>query len=1038
MNRSHIDFHLAFPGIFRSKREMWSLALLSLPFGYFRSHKLLNIDKERLAAILKDHRVYLISKNPPSFTRWRVKMLKDLTSVNVGDRYIACGPILSKGPSKTEIMKRIADERGVELKDCLLIDDSLENVQEASAAGLVVRVVRRPWNVSNNQFSAMEPAQIPNDAEEFLDSPLETEKDIYYVIPRRSIFNTIKFASYLWRQWWLFSQGIPKRQSVVPLVNDNWSAVFRTDPNRGIIEKLENWMKVGVLPYQIKLITLKKGSPNIRVDLHLPFQNFEERTIKKLREYSRKVFESFGHHFKKGALFHFRSFSDSSEEVRLLNSESVRLAMKEHSISHTLEAAVVQKLAVQYIRSLIPHRTYGGCLFADWLMTYVMSKIFRKVEVSYNKKIEEIEFDYFLVFSSIHRSYLDSGIVCKIISDYTHNFPYVVSADKMKRVWIGKLGSLVGAMFIKRKFVDNLYAAILTEHINGRQHESNLLELFLEGQRSRSGLTLPPKRGVANVIWNNMKNKDASKVAIIPMSIVYNKIPESEFLLKERFEERDWEGNLSLREKADMFVKRKRKKTFLQKLKSLQRKLTSIPVSECYINFGDPIVLHPEHLGKADSQVALRSYLDQTMRSINSVTPALSSSILCLSILGSKEGHLARGSAVTFLKMSYDLLRLYSSERTEALKSEEEIENEVDQVLSLPFVNRKFKRFGLVNRGILVISDLDIERATYYKNNILHFFVLPNILAYILTYSKSGRIEELHRFLDQVFGKLSEKYFLPLSVKPRLFLDKALEVFAVHELISVNKQFYFVQEESAHSEILGILSRLGEELADLELASTFDMLRRDYPRTDLSIKTTFSQVTHKSVDPAKVMNVSETGFYVKTLESFDIHDKVELRAVGHSDVSYEGEVVRIDFGGAGVKSFRKIDLPTKTAFSAHAPHLLNRRSVARTEIEAVFEMTIIRKLDAVGEAKNLSLGGAFIHSTESFSKGDVLQFLFEHGPSQIEMSAVVCRKEPDGIGIKFESRSVDKEVEINLFVSNLVQVRPKEIIKAALLKGTST
>ncbi|MEO7163407.1 MAG: hypothetical protein ABI041_10850, partial [Bdellovibrionia bacterium] len=104
LNRKHIDFFDSYPDIFRTKTQMWLSVFLSLLFGYFRSQKLLKFDKENLGEQLKDNRVYLISKNPPSFTRWRVLRLKALLGVNVGDRYIACGPIFKKGKKKIEII----------------------------------------------------------------------------------------------------------------------------------------------------------------------------------------------------------------------------------------------------------------------------------------------------------------------------------------------------------------------------------------------------------------------------------------------------------------------------------------------------------------------------------------------------------------------------------------------------------------------------------------------------------------------------------------------------------------------------------------------------------------------------------------------------------------------------------------------------------------------------------------------------------------------------------------------------------------------
>jgi len=54
-----------------------------------------------------------------------------------------------------------------------------------------------------------------------------------------------------------------------------------------------------------------------------------------------------------------------------------------------------------------------------------------------------------------------------------------------------------GAFFIRRRIYDDrLYTAILTEYVQALLKDNQMVEFFIEGTRSRSGLTLNPKLGM--------------------------------------------------------------------------------------------------------------------------------------------------------------------------------------------------------------------------------------------------------------------------------------------------------------------------------------------------------------------------------------------------------------------------------------------------------------------------------------------------------------------------------------------------------------
>ena len=225
----------------------------------------------------------------------------------------------------------------------------------------------------------------------------------------------------------------------------------------------------------------------------------------------------------------------------------------------------------------------------------------------------DIEKKYFTIYASNHRSYLDSGILYYALKWNSMHYPYLVAADKMRKVWLGKFGSVAGALFIKRKRIDIVYDAILKTILKHVYKSGSSFMVYLEGQRSRSGLSLPPKSGILRIIGSNIESRP---VAIVPVSISFNKIPESEILLKEVYQDRKFSGLKSAREGEDIRVKKLQKKTRLSKLRSIKRRLVSKPYSRCELRFDKPVILgNPRSLSSKtvrsmEGEISIKSYLN--------------------------------------------------------------------------------------------------------------------------------------------------------------------------------------------------------------------------------------------------------------------------------------------------------------------------------------------------------------------------------------------------------------------------------------------
>ena len=1026
VNRSAVDYFSAFPGLFKNPAEMWAIALLSLPFGHFRSQKAMAFDVQRMSELLTDRRLYLLSKNPPSFTRWRVQRLQQIFSARLGDRYIACGPILRKGQTKLSIMQAVAADRKVQLADCLLVDDSVENLCDAAGAGLACALVRSSWNeaqiealkAEHPRLQVVESTGIPDVIAGHLAGPVNADRVAHFVVPPLTPRNVLRLGRTFAERWWLYSEPLPRLKQIIPVARSPYTSLLYRDPHANIRARLRDVLAEPAGLAGTRLLHLRRGDRPTLLPLTLRAQLQEvegEEAVRMLRTVCRDLFATRGHRFVREPMFYFTELNRDVERQRILRSQRVTQAKVDFAQTHNATAEEADKLARQYVEELMTSRTYVSCLAGEWILDRLLARIFKRINLKSHPAVRELEHDHFLFFASTHRSYLDSPVLWSILSHNGQSFPFAVGADKMRTVWFGRLGIRGGTFFLRRKFIDVIYASIIAEHVSSMQQPGSVIEVFLEGQRSRSGLTLPPKKGIASIVWENMGPK--SKVAIVPVSFVYNKIPESEKLIQERFDERRKLGVVSLREVADMKIRATRKKTTYDQIRAAWRRIRSPKVSECFVQFAEPIVLNKNAEGES-----LQGQLNEAMQRINSATAILPSSILCLCLLNAEDGHATFAAAAEFLRFAKGMVGLYHLPPHLPLDLlSASPEKDVQAFAELPFVNRKFKRAKMREREILCIDELDIERASYYKNNVLHFFVLPAILSYVLTDVHSGRTEELHRCFDVMFAKLQATYFLPKVGSTAKFIDAFLHMLAERNLIAVSGNQWVVNDQKTDAALLRILARLGGELVQDDLPNLLDAIRRSSNRTDVHVASRLAAVETITDAQAKALGLSATEFYVQCDASAKVGDKLAFRPAG-ANVPVSGTVVRVDVDGVAVRQDEasraaEPDAPPATLVASGAiGGQAEGEAAAAATFDQVVEGSVLvkREQQAMGVITNLSPSGAFVATDLRLKIGSRVTCSLGGEQDAFEVSGRVTRVTETGVGVFFDGLSEEGKARVVL------------------------
>jgi glycerone phosphate O-acyltransferase len=129
-----------------------------------------------------------------------------------------------------------------------------------------------------------------------------------------------------------------------------------------------------------------------------------------------------------------------------------------------------------------------------------------------------------------HRSYVDFIVVSYTLMVMGFPLPHICTGEDF--LGLGKLSEMLrgsGAFFMRRSFRgDRLYGALFKEYVRHLVRDARCIEFFIEGTRSRTGKTLPPKLGILKMITDSFleRQEEIDDVLFVPVSLSYEKLLE--------------------------------------------------------------------------------------------------------------------------------------------------------------------------------------------------------------------------------------------------------------------------------------------------------------------------------------------------------------------------------------------------------------------------------------------------------------------------------------------------------------------------------
>nr|XP_046228564.1 dihydroxyacetone phosphate acyltransferase [Scatophagus argus] len=176
------------------------------------------------------------------------------------------------------------------------------------------------------------------------------------------------------------------------------------------------------------------------------------------------------------------------------------------------------------------------------LMAYTLSKVFKRlftsifVNMEGLNRLQQATQESPVILMPNHRSYVDFLAISYILFSYDIPVPVIAAGIPLAGMKIvGEILRRSGAFFIRRAIgSDKLYWAVLSEYVKTIVRRGFApVEFYVEGLRSRTLKSLPPKLGMMHMVLEPYFKGEVYDITLVPISISYDRVLEESLLAHE-------------------------------------------------------------------------------------------------------------------------------------------------------------------------------------------------------------------------------------------------------------------------------------------------------------------------------------------------------------------------------------------------------------------------------------------------------------------------------------------------------------------------
>ena len=428
-----------------------------------------------------------------------------------------------------------------------------------------------------------------------------------------------------------------------------------------------------------------------------------------------------------------------------------------------------------YLDEIASDYTHSAIRVFEQTLTWLWTQLYDGVEVHHFQSIRSIADEYELVYTPSHRSHVDYLLMSYVIYKRGMVVPYIAAGDNLNIIGVGSLLRRGGAFFIRRSFKGSpLYVSVFKEYLHSILIRNHPIEYFVEGGRSRTGRLLSPKTGMLAMTIHSHMRASGKPIAFIPTYFGYERLMEGGSYV------------------GEMLGKPKESESIWGIIKAL-RKIERI-FGKVHVSFGEPIfldsILEAHGADKInvidnnepmshEAKLVVDDVAKKIMQNINRAAVLNPVTLLSLVLLATPKHALDEETCIKQLNTYRSLAQAvpYDDRIEITTLSGREM---IDYGLKLKLIKRVHHLLG----DMITIEDGQGVLLTYFRNNILHMFIMPSLIASLVQHN--GRItrEEIGSVVQTLYPFLQAELFLKWET-PMLekLIDQQLDGLIAAELV---------------------------------------------------------------------------------------------------------------------------------------------------------------------------------------------------------------------------------------------------------------
>ncbi len=392
---------------------------------------------------------------------------------------------------------------------------------------------------------------------------------------------------------------------------------------------------------------------------------------------------------------HQRTLAD-----QILGSRAVRSAIE----SSPVGPQKAEKQARKAIRSIASNMSFPTIRVLARLLTWFWQEIYDGVEIHGLQRLQRIAESHTVVYLPSHRSHIDYLLLSYLLFYRGLMIPHIAAGDNLNLPLVGPLLRRGGAFFMRRQFRDDpIYAAVFSEYLYQVYRRGHCVEFFPEGGRSRTGRLLPARLGMLKMTLECHERGIPRPLALVPVYFGYEKLIEARSYLDEL------RGTEKRRESiGDIF----------RSLALIRQDFGKVDV-----NFGEPLVLG-DWLPVSGADNPTYELGQEILRRINESASINPINLVALVTLSTPRFAIDETQLVEQVECLMALLRADAAYHDLSITTLDGA-GVVQYVEHLGMLSRERQEFG----DILCHDPVNAVLMTWYRNNVVHAFALPSLIA---------------------------------------------------------------------------------------------------------------------------------------------------------------------------------------------------------------------------------------------------------------------------------------------------------------------